>query len=340
MTYSYSLYGLVLNSRVPIPGLAQGGSSPLHNPVEFFYRKGPAWALDALRKTSRLICSFPADPAAPDPAFSVMEYGEQEFFQLRYSDGTQFIVDGSATSVWGECPADFSIEDLATYLLGPVMGFVLRLRGVTALHASAANVDGSAIILCGPAGAGKSTTVAALALRGVPVLCEDISPIYERGGSFWVLPGYPRVCLWPDSIEKLFGTRDALPRITPGWEKCFLPLDGDKARFERALLPLSVIYLLKPRSPDIRGALIEAVQSPEAVFELVRNTYMNRLLNKQQRAVEFDLLSRLPASVVFRSITPGRDGANLGVLCDAILEDASPLVSRGRKGAGALSLQS
>ena len=51
--------------------------------------------------------------------------------------------------------------------LGPVFAFVLRLRGAVTFHASAVRI-GDAVAFLGPQGAGKSTTAAALALRGCP----------------------------------------------------------------------------------------------------------------------------------------------------------------------------
>ena len=41
------------------------------------------------------------------------------------------------------------------------MGFVMLLRGIVCLHASAIAIDDEAIALLGPAGSGKSTTAAA-----------------------------------------------------------------------------------------------------------------------------------------------------------------------------------
>lgn len=325
--YRYSAYGLPLHSQETIPGLAEGAPAFFRVPVEFSCREKPDWVIEAARKASRLIHTAPAGPGKADPAFALTEYGNQEFFQLFYSDGTQFLLDGTATKIWGECPPQLTLEDLATYLLGPVMGFVLRRRKVTPLHASAASVNGAAILLSGPAGAGKSTSAAALALRGTPILCDDICPLYEEEGKFSVLPGYPRVCLWPDSVEKLFGSSDALPRITPNWEKCFLALNGDKIRFERELRPLSVIYFLEPRSSQTPERRIEAMKPRDAIAKLVQNTYMNTLLSREQRAAEFDVLSRLAASVAFRRLISHSDNAGLDSLCDLILEDASKLIA-------------
>ena len=86
-------------------------------------------------------------------------------------------------------------------------------------------------LICGDAGFGKSTTAAALALRGIPVCSEDIVPLAESHGQFEIIPGYPRVCLWPDSVEMLLGSQSALPLLTSTWEKRYLPLDGGRAKF-------------------------------------------------------------------------------------------------------------
>lgn len=259
--------------------------------------------------------------------FTFASLGQGRFFQLAYTDGTHFVVDGAASRIWGTYEAPLTIEDLATYLLGPIMGFVLRHHGITALHASAVCVQNRAIVLSGAAGAGKSTTAAALALRGVPVMCEDIAPVFEDGGKFFVQPGYPRVCLWPDAVEALAGSPDALPRLTPNWEKCFLPLDGVSANFEPQGRALGAVYLFAPRTDTAGAPRLEELGAREALLELVRNTYMNSLLDREQRAHEFDVLSRLVGQVPMKRIVPHSDPRRLGRLCDLLLADAAKLLS-------------
>lgn len=283
----------------------------------------PAWVAEALRLPERIVRSLPAEPETADPAFLLTDYGGEAFFQLAYSDGTRFVLDGAGTKMWGRYSAPYSLEDFTTYLVGPVMGFVLRRRGITALHASAVSVNGRAVALCGPAGAGKSTTAAALALRGVPVLCEDVSALHEASGEFSVLSGYPRVCLWPNSVEMLVGTSDALPRLTPGWEKRYLSLDGGTARFEQGENRLLAIYFLMPRTSDEKAPRVHEMSAREGVLELVQNTYMNAVLTRKQRAAEFDLLGRLASQVRIRRVFPHEDPARLNELCDLILNDVS-----------------
>jgi len=293
----------------------------------------PGWVERAMRLSSFCYHQVPAEPLTEDPAFIVNALGAMEFFELTYTDGTRFVVDAAGTRVWGTWAPPFVLEDLVTYLLGPVMGFVLRRRGVTPLHASAVNLGGRAVVLTGAAQAGKSTTAAAIALRGVPVLCEDVAALKESSTGYSVEAGYPRVCVWPDAAQKLLGEEGALPRLTPNWEKRFLALDGARAKFEAERLPLGAVYVLSTRTPQSDAPRVEELGQREALLELVQNTYMNWLLDRKQRAEEFDLLARLAARVPVRRIVPHQDAARLGMMCELLLADASRVCAEGRAAA-------
>jgi hypothetical protein len=328
--YFYSTYGLSIQSDTSLPGLTRTPTFA-NGPALFFSAETqPKWVDEALRQGSRVIHKLTEEPQTADPACVVTEYGKEDYFQLAYSDGARFVLDGSATKMWGDCRSPLTIEDLTTYFAGPVLGFALRRRGTTALHASTVCVDGFALTLCGAAGAGKSTTAAAFALRGTSVLSEDVSALAEREGEFWILPGYPRVCLWPEAVEQLLGSIEALPRLTPTWEKCYLPLDGSAPRFEARPCPLVGVYLLMPRVEDPAAPYMREIEPREAIVELVQNTYMNAVLTREQRAAEFDQLARLAEHVAFRRVFPHGDPKRLGVLCDLIQTDAKQVAARKR----------
>jgi hypothetical protein len=89
-----------------------------------------------------------------EPALVVWSDGDGRFFRLRYADGTQFLVARTGNQVWATWPEPLTLDDTATYLLGPILGLVLRLRGTVCLHASAIALGGRAVVLVGAAGAG------------------------------------------------------------------------------------------------------------------------------------------------------------------------------------------
>jgi hypothetical protein len=237
-----------------------------------------------------------------------------------YSDGTEFIVDRSGGDVWARWTGESTLADTATYLLGPILGFVLRLRGVTSLHASAVEIDGRAVAFVGPPYAGKSTTAAAFARLGHRILSDDVVALDERGGSVGVHPAYPQLRLWPDSVALLYGSADALPRITPNWEKRVLAPRGD-AGLEQEPRALAAIYLLGERPAGPAAAPVERLAPAEALLALVANTYVNYLDDPAARGREFTSLGALVAAVPVKRATPPADASALSDFCRAIIDD-------------------
>ena len=325
LRYSYRAYGFNLVSNLPIRGIGAQYIDSRKPDLVLELGFEPEWARAATRLSRSIHHSKPAIPETADPAFCLSVRGSGQFFELAYSDGTRFVVDAEARRLCGTWLPPLTIEDLSTYLLGPVMGFILRQRNVVSLHASTASIGDQAVVLCGESEAGKSTTAAALALRGIPVLAEDVSPIVEEVETFCVESGYPRICLWPSAVDALFGAPDALPRLTPTWEKRFLALDGVRAKFEPQRKPLGAVYLLARRSEETDAPRIEALGKREALLQLVQNTYMNWLLDRTQRAAELDTLARVVARTPVRRIVPHKDPARLSALCDLIVLDAERL---------------
>ena len=330
MNFTFLVYGLRLAADVFIPGLEE--TPAFGEPdLRVWLESKPPW-LEALSHTAETLCYVtPEREDCCRPALTVHELGAGKYFRLIYADGTTFVLDHLATRVWAAWPAPLTREDAATYLLGPILGFMLRRRGITCLHASAVAVDGEAIALVGSGGAGKSTTAACFAQRGYPVLCDDVSALELRGESFFVRSAYPRVCLWPNAVQALFGRPDALPRLTPNWEKCYLPLGADGRQFQREPLGLRAIYLLAERSAEARVPVFERVPSGVGLIALVQNTYMNYLLDPMLRAREFDLLGRLLERVPLRQVTPHPDLVELPRLCEAIVADCRSLRSPAPK---------
>jgi hypothetical protein len=324
---TYRAYGLTFTSSVPVPALRPLCQGPPDCDARVDIGTTPHWVQLTLARPARIVPTSRAGGREEHSHLTLKVHENDLFSQLAYADGCRFLVDMNATRIWGEAGRGLCDDDLFVYLLGPVMGFVLRKRGCLALHASVAELNGVAFALAGSASSGKSTTAAALALRGIPVLTEDVTPVKQSDDSFIVEPGYPRICLWPDSVKQLLGSPDALPLLTPNWEKRYLPLDGVRAHFAPEPKPLGAIYLLSPRADEATAPRIEEISPCDALLVLVQNTYMNYLLDRDQRAAEFDFLAKLADRVPTRRITPHADPARLPALCDLIIEDVMSLVA-------------
>jgi hypothetical protein len=322
MHYGCSIYGLGVLANKPIPTIPH--STIEHADVCVSFGVLPDW-LDSLKPhqvETTYIADYTGESGKPAFVFSKLHGGN--FYRFSYADNTEFVVDNRGREIWTTWQEPLTLEDTATYLLGPVMGFVLLLRGLVCLHASAIVVDNAAIALVGPAGAGKSTTAAALSARGFSVLAEDVVTLDDRDdrdGRFFVRPAYPCIRLWPASAASLYGSRSALPPLTPNWDKCYLDLTRESGQFETTPRPLAAIYLLAERSDDPKAPFVQTLDQAAGLIELIANTYGTKLLDKHMRARQFELLSRVLKKVPLRRVTPHTDASRIPALCDLLLAD-------------------
>jgi hypothetical protein len=326
-----TIYGLRIRLNERVLGLSFSDSHSGTPDLKIDFGVMPAW-FESKPLTRELRYVRPNGNAAK-PRLAVWKLGDH--YHLQYADGTEFLVDNAGTRVWATWPADtLTLEDTATYLLGPVMGFVLLLRGFVSLHACAVAVDDRAIAIVGPAGSGKSTTAAAFAGRGYAILAEDVVTLRDHrdsrgygGASFMVEPGYPSIRLWPSSVEALYGTKATLPRLTPTWDKRYLDLTQPAYEFQRDPLPLAAIYVLAERTSD-PAPFVQELAPSEGLMSLIANTYATYLMDRRMRAREFELLNRVLKTVPIRKITPHTDSTQIGQLCRTIVEDFKCIASQ------------
>lgn len=321
MPLLYSAFGLALRANLPLPGLITC-SARFHSDIQIWLDAMPVAFTESTLQWDAWYVSDERD--GHTPSLRVWRLAGGACFRLLYSDGVEFFVNREGSEVWAAWPGASSLEDAATYLLGPVLGLVLRLRGVTCLHASAVAVGGRAIALLGPASAGKSTTAAAFAGMGYPVLTDDVVALAESAGGVLVQPAYPQIRLWPDAVALLFGTADALPRLTPSWDKRALDLAQTAGRFQQEPLPLAAIYVLAERAPAPEPR-IDGLYGREALMTLVANAYVSYLQDAAMRSQEFGALARVAASVPVRRVVPPADPAGVSRLCRHILTDCEAL---------------
>jgi hypothetical protein len=317
MHYACSIYGLGVLANKPIPTIPR---SPITSPdIRVSFGALPDWfgSLQPHQVETTYIADYTDESGKPAFVFSKLHGGK--FYRFSYADNTEFVIDNAGSEIWTTWQEPLTLEDTATYLLGPVMGFVLLLRRLVCLHASAIVVDDAAIALVGPAGAGKSTTAAAFSARGFSVLAEDVVTLDDREDRFLVRPAYPCIRLWPASAVSLYGSRSALPPLTPNWDKCYLDLTQQSGQFENEPRPLAAIYLLGERSDDPRAPFVEPLDRAEGLISLIANTYGTKLLDRHMRAREFELLSRVLAHVPLRRVTPHTDPDRIPALCHRLL---------------------
>jgi len=258
------------------------------------------------------------------------------WLRLAFADGADFVIDRAGGEVWADWPDALTIDDMSSYLLGPVMGFVSRLRGRVCLHASAVVVDDFAVAIAGPPGAGKSTTAAAFASAGWPVMADDIVPITRRDGGFDAHPGYPRLRLWPKSVSALAAANARVQRPPDDWTGQRWHLDLIETGFSFAVTskPLAVVFILGERI-DTERPMIRPLTGAAALMTLVEHSFASTLFDAEMRTHDLRTLSELAASLPIHEVRPPSDIVHLPAVVEDIVNDCRTLASMSRLTRGA-----
>lgn len=320
MASLYTAFGLRIFSNIAVPGLVPLSDSESVADVRLQLGISP-YSLEQISEGSEeLIYESSYKDDSGSPGLRIWKTPDGIYWHLAYYDGTEFWLERAGKEIWAIWPEASTLEDACSYLLGPVLGLILRLRGVTCLHASAVALEDCSVVFVGAEGAGKSTTAAAFAREGYGVLSDDVVALKETATGFVVLPAYPHLCLWPESVTLLYGSPDALPHFSKGWEKQRLSLGDHDARFESQPRSLAAIYFLGERRGD-PAPNVEPVRPQNGLLSLVADTFANKILDREMRAREFEVLGRLVSCVPMRRVFAHRDGSRIQDLCQVIRED-------------------
>jgi len=255
MNNMYRIFGLNIASDLPLPSLAVPHLQPDVADVVIAYGTTPEAVTDPIIKGVRY-------QAAP---------GE---FLLRVDNVARFYVqDGSRITIMPESGA--GEDDILVFLMGSAMGALLHQRNILVLHGSAIAVDGKSVAFCGPSGIGKSTLAAGFHQKGYPFLADDLCAIGIFEGHPAVIPGFPRLKLWADTLKKLDTSKDQLKSVRWGvaLEKFFLPVNFSQL----APVPLQAVYILKSTNTDKMA--ITPLSGTEKIDPLIENTYRMRFLH-------------------------------------------------------------
>lgn len=243
-------------------------------------------------------------------------------FHFDYADGTRAWVDTHGANVWCTWPRSSSLDGVCTYLYGPILGLVLRLRGSLALHASAVVVGGFAVGFAGPHGAGKSTLAAALGARGHAVVSDDVLHLRRAAGQWMAEPFASMLKLWPEGACLAFGEPTDLPCIAEGWNKRALAL-GDGVAAATAAVRLAALACFADPAPHTR---IEPLPPASALLRLAANSSAAHLLDRALRAAEFRALSSLVRDVPCGVLTPPEDPSQYPAFVHEVVEWARDVV--------------
>jgi len=198
-----------------------------------------------------------------DPLYadSYWQMNQREFAMQVEGVADFYACDGRDVEIATVKGADENAIDL--YLNGSVYGAVLHQRKILPLHGSCFRYKGAAVMICGDAGAGKSSLTVSFCLNGAEFLTDDVTPMAFRDGIPYVRALSDRIKLWGDTLRQLEKEGSTLDRIFPGTDKYYYPMSGpggDSTKLEH-------VFIIE--IDDIGSVTVEETFGPEK-FAAVR----------------------------------------------------------------------
>lgn len=225
-------FGLILRSAVPLPMLSLAAQEAV---PDIDIRIAPA-------------------PPVPPQAVTVKQHARVHANQVwLHIDGVGHYWIGHGREIRIEACVGARTLDWYFYLLGSAMMCALAQRGLLPLHGCALEIDGSAVLLLGRSGVGKSTLAVWLDQQGYRVLSDDLCALrLTPDGAIRVLPAYAQAKLAPPPPE-LHWAMTGSGGVRSLRDKQYVPLQGAADIRD---CPLAAVYgLTIDRTPGIQSLL-------------------------------------------------------------------------------------
>jgi hypothetical protein len=233
-------------------------------------------------------------------------------------DGLEIIVEK-----YEKCQSDNTVM---LFLLGSTFGALLHQRGVLLLHGCSVKTDKGAVVIIGPSGIGKSTISAGLYKKfGLNLIADDVSPLVKNrdgctlpSAEFFVVPSYPGIKLWKDSMEYLGEDVHSVEKIKPELDKYRYCFHED---FSHDLISLYKIYLLSYSDNDEYSVSIIS-EGIEKFKILKQNVYRYEYVKEIGKGLEnFEQLIELAKDVEVKQISRPVRNSNIDKLLEIIVND-------------------
>lgn len=238
----------------------------------------------------------PGDEPLPANGSAVFRFRVPEVGRFLMRDGRELLY---------ETAPGYDPGMLPLYLIGICFATVLQQRGGVVLHASAVNVNGSAMLFCGPSGAGKSTLAAMLAEQGFPLVNDDVCSLtLDRDGRFVATPDGRMLKLWSASLQQLSLAQRGAEIIGRTDKFYSLPANSDATA-----RPVGGIVILQQLSAG-EPPRLQVLGRARAVAALHENAYRPELVRAMgQEAGYFRAVARLCAAVPVQQLSRAKNFA-------------------------------
>lgn len=292
LKYKYDAFGLKIHSELKLPELIPLNSE--YSDVKILFRK-------ITLPTQSILHEGINFKSTKDSIYRFWE--EIGKFKITKSS---IIIDPAS---------NVNLVQLRTFILGTILATLVRLRGSFVLHASAVNINDSAIAFSGFKGFGKSTTAMAFYKEGYPIVADDYVVINAKNGIQLVNPGFPRLKLSNETKESLNLFQNRMNTV----DKSYVNVDEN---FKNQKLELKKIYLLK-RGDNLK---ISSLTPQTAFIELIKNTFGIYMFSKSELPNNFFKCEQLIKDVEVKILEIYSSLENISQIVKIVEEDMGVLL--------------
>ena len=233
----------------------------------------------------------------------------------------EFLISNDGTKISVTSKSRVSLETLRAYLLGQVLSFALVRQGIEPLHGTVIVTDHGAVLLMGDSTYGKSSLAAAFLKMGYQLLTDDLVVLQPKSGLFVVLPGVPRIKLFPDAAQRFVGGIGRAKRLHPNSDKLVIALGPKKIC--QLPTPLRAIFVLAEPSKSGKASriTIRRLSQRRAFAATVSNTFNSKITDRDRLRRQFEMATRVVSEVPVKALCYPRGFDFLPAVCNAILAD-------------------
>jgi hypothetical protein len=294
--YSYKAFGLLINSAFPVTGFV---------PLAFNAEPDVTIEKGDVPASLNNVCNKGVFYQANTNEFLLKIEGIGGFYA---SNGNKIIVEKSKAASW---------NDINVFLVGRVFGSLLQQRRLLTLHASAVRFNGCNFIFAGHSGSGKSTLTAAFIDKGAYLLADDIVTISLLNDNPMIIPSFPVIKIWEDSLLSLGKDPSEYKPVRDGYRKYYLPVSNF---IDEPYNPEFIITLHTHNSESFESDVLSGVEK----FSALRSfTYFIRgIAHTGIEVNHFELCNRLALQTKIIKLTRPNGTINMPPLIEKIISAA------------------
>lgn len=238
-------------------------------------------------------------------------------YLVHFVNQAEFWVSSNGTEILCRAEPDLYKPTFRHLFLDQALPLALSRRGLAAFHASAVEISNSAIAFAGASGQGKSTLAAYLVEQGGQLITDDCLVIRYGGEAIHVVPGYPGVRLWRDSLTFVAPqAEDSVPLFTDRDKHRY----SSKARLADGLVRLRRFYFLQPATDGTCS--IDVVKGAALIREIIGSQFLLDSEDPWELETRFQAATMLAGSGLCYRLTVPRDLSRLPECAARIAEHA------------------